>query len=121
MELKAPLLVTLKADTEPLAVPPWALDTYKRVGLVGENSLPNGPAASAENGEPGAGVRRPSRPTRKLSMRKVLGSVVPTSTPIRLVPVELNSTSPGLAELGSGIVELAIGVRCPPAFSVNPV
>src|SRR2546430_17650403 len=108
MELRAPSLATLNAETDPLPAPPWALDTYRRVGLVGENSLPNGPAASAENGEPGAGVRRPSRPTRKLSMRKVLGSVVPTSTPIRLVPVELNSTSPGLAELRSVIVELAI-------------
>ena len=91
------------------------------MGSAGENSLPNGPAASAANGEPGAAVSLPLRPTSKLSIRNVLGSVVPTSTPINVDPVELNRMSPGFAVLGSGNVEPGIGDRCPPALSVNPV
>jgi len=103
--LKTPLCATWNAEIDPFPAPPCALETYSRDGFVGENSLPNGPAACAEKGEPGAGVSRPSSSTRKLSMRKVLGSVVPTSTPMRLAPAELKRMSPGLAVDGSGTVE----------------
>ena len=112
---------TENADTDPLSVPPCAFDTYRWCGSAGENALPNGPAASAGNGEPAAGVSRPSAPTMKLSIRNVLGSVVPTSTPIRFLPVPLNRMSPGRAVGGSGIVEPASGVRRPSSASLNPV
>src|SRR5438445_5762115 len=101
-------------------MPPWALDTYRREGSAGENSLPNGPAACAAYGEPAAAINRPSSPTVKLSIRNVLGSVVPTSTPMRFVPVGLKRMSPGLAVLGSGIVEPGRAVRWPPALKVKP-
>ena len=67
-----------------------ALETKSWLGLVGRNSLPNGPRPWAGNGEPGAAVSRPSKPTVKLSI-----SEVPTSVPTSLVPVVLNSTSAG--------------------------
>src|ERR1700692_518747 len=69
IELSAPALFTLKADTVPLPAPACALETYRWLGATGENSLPNGPADWAGNGEPAAGLIRPSSPTTKLSMR----------------------------------------------------
>src|SRR5229473_1334857 len=121
MELSAPAFMTLNADTEPLPGPPCAFETYRSAGLTGENSLPKGPAAWAGNGEPAAGVISPLDPTTKLSMRNVLATVVPTSTPMRLVPVELNRMSPGFAVAGRLNVEPASGTRCPPSLSVKPV
>src|ERR1700704_668484 len=121
IELRVPMDETLNADTEPLPLPSCAFETYRCLGLTGENSLPNGPAASAENGDPGAGVSRPSSPTAKLSMRHVAESVVPTSTPMRFVPVELNRMSPGLAVFGSSTVDPLSGTSRPPCVSLNPV
>ena len=42
------------ADTVPRFAPLWALETNSWDGLVGRNSLPNGPRPCAGNGEPGA-------------------------------------------------------------------
>src|ERR1700736_3066822 len=67
IELSVPPEVTLNADTEPFPAPPCAFDTYRCRGFTGENSLPNGPAAWAGNGDPSAGVSRPSSSTTKLS------------------------------------------------------
>ena len=58
----------VNAETVPLPVPSWALETNSWAGLVGRNSLPNGPRPCAGNGEPGAAVRSPSEPTVKLSI-----------------------------------------------------
>src|ERR1700694_3875178 len=69
IEVTEPLEVTLKAEPEPLPAPPCAFDTYRWCGATGENSLPNGPAAWAGNGEPAAGVRRPASSAPKVSMR----------------------------------------------------
>src|SRR5579859_6104921 len=86
----------------------WALDTNSWSGLVGRNSLPNGPRPWAVNGDPVALVSRPSKPTVKLSITEV-----PTSVPTSLVPVPLNSTSAGGAraavgaEAESGLVGIA--------------
>src|SRR5437763_17008450 len=90
IEGSAPSAATLNAETVPLPVPAWAFETNSWLGLVGRNSLPKGPAACAGIGDPGAGVRRPLEPTVKLSI-----SELPTRVPTTLVPVELNSTSPG--------------------------
>src|SRR5450755_2927580 len=86
-----PLLESLNAETvpEPAAVL-WAFDTNSWSGLVGRNSLPNGPRPCAGKGDPGAAVRRPLDPTVKLSI-----SDGPTRVPTSLLPVPLNSTSPG--------------------------
>ena len=81
---------TRNADTVPALAPPWAFETNSCDGLVGLNSLPNGPGACAANGEPGAAASRPSLFTRKLSI-----SEVATRVPASFVPVELKSTSPG--------------------------
>ena len=54
--------ISENADTEPLFVPPCALDTYRWCGSVGENSLPNGPAASAGNGDPAAAEPAAAQP-----------------------------------------------------------
>src|SRR5579872_1841380 len=121
MGVRTPWRPTWNAETVPLPAPAWALETYRREGLAGENSLPNGPADWASNGEPGAGVMRPPGRTVKLSMRNVLGSVVPTSMPIRFVPVELNRTSPGFAVAESAKVEPGIATRRPVRVSRNPV
>src|SRR3954452_5117690 len=67
----APSAATLNAETVPLPVPPWAFETNSWLESVGRNSLPNGPAPCAANGEPAAAVRRPSRPTLKLSIHHV--------------------------------------------------
>src|SRR2546423_705342 len=96
IEDKVPSAPTLNAETVPLPAPAWAFDTNSWLGSVGRNSLPNGPAACAAKGEPGAAVRRPSEPTLKLSI-----SELPTRVPTRLVPAELNSTSPGCASSGT--------------------
>ncbi len=45
IELSAPAVETLNADTDPFPAPPCALETYRWPGFVGENSLPNGPGA----------------------------------------------------------------------------
>src|ERR1700694_1378995 len=108
MELKVPLWATLKAETDPLPPPPWAFETYRWPGFAGETSLPKGPSAWAANGEPLARVSRPCFPTTKLSMTEVLRSI-PTSMPMRLVPVELKRMSPGLASIGSVTVDASIG------------
>src|SRR5579872_2545990 len=121
IELSTPPRDTLNADTEPFPAPPCAFETYRRWGATGENSLPNGPAACAGNGDPAAGVIRPLGSTTKLSMRNVLGSVVPTSTPTRFFPVALNRMSPGFAVFGSAKVEPLIGTRRPSSFKWNPV
>src|SRR5258708_4353198 len=121
IELNAPAFVTLNAETEPLPAPPCAFEMYRCEGLAGENSLPKGPAAWAGNGEPAAGVSSPSDPTTKLSTRNVLATVVPTSTPMRLVPVELKRMSPGFAVAGRLSVDPGNGTRWPPGLSVNPV
>jgi hypothetical protein len=68
------------------------------------------------NGEPGAAVSRPSDPTVKLSICDE-----PTRVPISLVPVPLNSTSPGWAELGRATVDPGIGARAPRGLSQKPV
>src|SRR5206468_3565566 len=81
----APSPLTSNADTLPRLAPSWALDTYSSDGLVGRNSLPNGPIFWAGNGEPAAALRCPSALTAKLSI-----SDVPTSVPTRFLPVELN-------------------------------
>ena len=52
------------------------------------------------NGDPGAAVSRPPKPTVKLSIREV-----PTSVPAKLLPVPLNSTSPGAASAASVTVD----------------
>src|SRR5438105_4135475 len=121
MEETAPFRETLNADTVPLLPPAWALETYRWAGFVGENSLPNGPADWAANGDPAAGISRPPGLTVKLSINQVLESLVPTSTPIRLVPVELNRMSPGLAVLGSGTVDPGIATSRPSGLSRKPV
>ena len=121
MDETAPLRETLNADTVPLAPPAWALETYRWAGFVGENSLPNGPADWAANGDPVAGISRPLGLTVKLSISQVLESPVPTSTPIRLVPVELKRMSPGLAVLGSEKVDPGIAMSLPSGLSLKPV
>src|ERR1700683_3213160 len=94
----------------------WALDTNSWPGLVGRNSLPNGPNPWAGNGEPGAAVSLPSKPTVKLSITEV-----PASVPASLVPVPLNSTSSGAALAASVTVEPGIGNRRPLKPSRKPV
>src|ERR1700689_5366020 len=83
-----------------------ALDTSSWSGSVGRNSLPNGPRPWAGNGDPGAAVSRPLKPTVKLSITEV-----PTSVPTSLVPVPLNSTSAGAALAASGAVDRGVGSR----------
>src|SRR5438132_94783 len=121
MEETAPPRETLNADTVPLPLPACAFETYRWDGFVGENSLPKGPADCAANGEPGAAASRPLGLTVKLSISQVLESPVPTSTPIRLVPVELKRMSPGLAVLGSGKVDPGIAMSRPSGLNLKPV
>src|SRR5438093_38171 len=118
--VNTPLAATLYAETVPLPGPSCAFDTNSRLGFAGLNSLPKGPIRWAGKGEPGAAVRRPFRPTTKLSMYDGPASG-PTRAPTRMLPVPLNSTSPGSALSGSGTVEPGIGVRRPPALRVKPV
>ena len=116
-DVSAPLNPTLKADMVPVPAPTlWALETNSCWGPVGRNSLPKGPSPWAEEGDPGAAVRRPALPTTKLSINDE-----PTRVPTRLLPVELKSTSPGWELFGRETVELASGCSCPKKFSVNPV
>src|SRR5436305_9129319 len=103
---RAPSAATLNAETVPLPAPPWAFETNSWLESVGRNSLPNGPGPCAANGDPAAALRRPSRPTLKLSI-----SELPTRVPMRFLPVELNSTSPGWASSGSATGEHARGLR----------
>src|SRR5271157_4742855 len=94
----------------------WALDTNSWFGLAGLNSLPNGPRPWAGNGDPGAAVSRPPEPTVKLSIREG-----PTSVPASLVPVLLNSTSPGAAAEASVTVDPGMRNRWPPKLRRKPV
>ena len=66
------------------------------------------------NGDPGAAVSRPPKPTVKLSIREV-----PTSVPASLLPVPLNSTSPGAASAAS--VTVARGCKRWPRRNQKPV
>jgi len=92
------------------------LDTNSWPGLVGRNSLPNGPGPWAGNGDPGAAVSLPSKPTVKLSITEV-----PTSVPASLLPVPLNSTSAGAALAASVTVDPGIGNSRPSKPSRKPV
>src|ERR1041385_4435297 len=112
---RAPSAATMNADTVPLPAPPWAFETNSWLESVGRNSLPNGPGPWAANGDPDAAVRRPLPPTLKLSI-----SELPTRVPMRFLPVESNSTSPGWASSGSATVEPPSGLRRPPPLSVKP-
>src|SRR5437588_1119973 len=114
IEARAPFRLTWKADTVPALEPPCAFETNSCDGLVGLNSLPNGPGPCAAKGEPGAGARRPSGRTAKLSI-----SEVPTRVPARLVPVGLNSTSPGCDPCGSATLEPLIELSRPDASSLK--
>src|SRR5690348_17098364 len=116
IESSVPSPPTANADTVPAPVPPCAFETNSWLGFVGRNSLPNGPGPCAGNGEPGAACRRPRPSTLKLSIWEV-----PTRAPTRLVPVELNSTSPGCAVSGSATVDPGSGYRCPLPPSQKPV
>ena len=79
IEVSVPLPESAKAETVPVPAPTlWALDTKSWPGSVGRNSLPNGPRPCAGNGEPGAAVRRPPKPTVKLAIWEV-PTRVPTS------------------------------------------
>jgi hypothetical protein len=71
IELSVPSDATAKAETVPLPGPSCAFETKSCVEFVGRNSLPKGPRPCAANGEPAAAVRRPSRPTVKLSISEV--------------------------------------------------
>ena len=116
IELSVPPGASVNAETVPLPGPPCAFETNSCVGLVGRNSLPNGPRPCAANGDPAAAVRRPSAPTVKLSISEVL-----TRVPTSFVPSPLNRTSPGWVASASVTVEPAIARRWPPALSVKPV
>src|SRR5438094_6822472 len=65
IEVSPPSAATLNDETVPLLAPPWAFETNSWLGLVGRNSLPNGPGPWAAKGEPGAAVSRPFDPTAK--------------------------------------------------------
>ena len=80
IDVSVPLAESWNAETVPVPAL-WALETNSWFGLVGRNSLPNGPRPCAGKGEPGAAVRRPPRPTVKLSIWDV-----PTRVPTSLVP-----------------------------------
>src|SRR6266702_6510874 len=115
-EDSVPFGESVNAETVPLSgFGSWALETNSWSGSVGRNSLPNGPRSWALNGELGAAVSRPSKPTVKLSIREV-----PTSVPTSLVPVPLNRTSPGAALAASATVDPGIGNRRPLKPSRNP-
>ena len=108
---------SLNAETVPLSVAVlWALETNSWSGVAGRNSLPNGPRPWAGNGDPGAAVSRPPEPTVKLSITEG-----PTSVPTSLVPVPLNSTSPGAASEASVTVDPGMWNRWPPKPSRKPV
>src|SRR6516225_4924782 len=112
-----PSAESVNAETVPLlTVVLCASETNSWPGSVGRNSLPNGPRPSALNGDPGAAASRPPEPTVKLSITEV-----PTSVPASLVPVPLNSTSPGAASAASDTVDPAIGSRRPLGRSRKPV
>src|SRR5580704_14805417 len=111
-----PSVESVNAETVPLLTAVLcALETNSWPGSVGRNSLPNGPRPSALNGDPGAAASRPPEPTVKLSITEV-----PTSVPASLVPVPLNSTSPGAASAGSETVEPGIGSSRPLGRSRKP-
>ena len=113
-----PSPATEKADTVPAPVPAVGVghEQLARVGWAGTRSRTGpGPAPRTANPRPDASVQR--RSTTKLSIWDV-----PTRVPAKLVPVELNNTSPGCAPSGSVNVECdltaASGRR---ETSTNPV
>src|SRR5439155_1196653 len=110
--VRVPSIPSVKAETVPALAPLCALETKSCTGLVGRNSLPNGPRPWAVNGEPGAAVSRPSPPTVKLSISE-LATRVPTS----LLPSALKNTSPGWEPSGSVTVET---VSVPSAWRSKP-
>src|SRR6266550_1474351 len=81
IDFSVPSFATSNAETVPAPGPPWALETNSWLGLVGRNSLPNGPGPWAGKGEPGAVVPRPLASTEKLSISEVF-----TRTPTSLLP-----------------------------------
>src|SRR3981081_2063566 len=116
IDVSVPSRPTPNADTLPLLAPPCAFETNSWPGLVGRNSLPNGPGPCAANGDLAAGTMRPSKRTWKLSI-----SDEPTRAPTRFEPVELNKMSPGCDPSGSGNVEPGNGSRGPRPLRRNPV
>src|SRR5580704_18093626 len=107
--VSVPLKESLNTEMVPVPAPTLcALDTNSWLGLVGRNSLPNGPRPCAGNGEWVAAVSRPAKPTVKLSIWEV-----PTSVPASLVPEPLNSTSPGAALAARVTVDPGIGYNWP--------
>src|SRR5205823_5569531 len=105
-----PFRESVNVETVPVLEPTlWALETNSWFALVGRNSLPNGPRPCALNGDPGAAVRRPPKPTVKLSITEG-----PTSVPTSLVPAPLNRMSPGAALAASVTVDPGIRNRWPP-------
>ena len=81
-----------KAEMVPVPVL-CALDTNSWLGLVGRNSLPNGPRPWARNGDPGAAVRRPPGTDGEA--------------------VDLGGSDPGADELAAGAVEQHVaGLGC---------
>src|SRR3977135_2944231 len=61
VDVSVPSWPTPNADTLPLLAPPCAFETNSWPGLVGRNSLPNGPGPCAANGDLAAGPTRPSK------------------------------------------------------------
>jgi hypothetical protein len=85
-------------------------------GVRGTELAPERAQALGGKGDRGAAVRRPPEPTVKLSTWEV-----PTRVPASLLPVPLNSTSPGCEPSGSATVEPARARRRPSGLSVKPV
>src|SRR6476646_335606 len=115
-----PSAPTSYTDTEPAFAPSCALDTKSWLPWIGENVLPNGPIRCAPNGEPGAGVSRPSLPM--LNPSRYEGPALgPTRVATSSRPSGLIRTWPGSALSGRSKVDPATCLRCPPASSRNPV
>src|SRR6266581_2477563 len=112
-----PSAASANADTVPEPAPVlWALDTNSWPGLVGRNSLPNGPRPWAGKGDPGAAVRRPPEPTVKLSIWDV-----PTRVPASLVPSPLiGSTEIWLLPASAAIRNRPSGEICSAPCDASP-
>ena len=68
-DVSVPFLESVNAEMMPLSVAVlWALETNNWSGPVGRNSLPNGAQALCLERRAGAAVRRPPKPTVKLSI-----------------------------------------------------
>ena len=111
IEVSAPLAATAKAETVPLPAPPWAFETNSWVGLVGRNSLPNGPRPCAANGEPGAAVSLPPLPTAKLSISEVFDAGADEAAAVAVEEHVAGLASRPATRRSS----LGSGRRCPPA------